>query len=231
MKSPQGLWKLYPSKLYGFEDCTACFWLENHHGVAPSIPFVLNSAMDSVLKNRYDLYRGKRELPPEIATLANEGLTLFEDVETLDKWRGHTSHLRVVNEKAGFELSGKIDDLLVESDGRIIPTDFKSSGYAPRDDKKKYYISQLHAYALMFREHGHVPSDRAILIHYFLKDAKNPSLSVEFSSHIDPVGIDLISFEKKLEAIVDLLNGPYPGDDLGCEKCIYYKGREYKKGV
>ena len=103
--------------------------------------------------------------------------------------------------------------------------DFKSSGYAPKDDKQKYYINQLNAYALMFREHGYNPSDRAFLLHYFVKDTKNPSLKVEFDSHIDPVKLDLKAFEKKLVGMVDLLNSLYPGDDLECEKCIYYKGR------
>ena len=37
------------------------------------------------------------------------------------------------------ELRGKIDDVLVEADGRLIPADYKSSGNAPREDKQKYY--------------------------------------------------------------------------------------------
>lgn len=225
MKTQEGLWKLSPSGLYGFEECKACFWIENHHEKAPSIPPVLNMAMDSIFKARYDMYREKNELPPEIQELSKEGVSLFRDVETLNKWRGHVSLLRVVNERVGYVLSGKLDEVLVEKDGRLIPTDFKSSGYAPKDDKQKYYVSQLNAYALMFREHGHKPSDRAILLHYFVKDTDNPSLNVEFTSHIDPVKIDLDEFEKKLAEMVSLLNGPYPGDDLECGACVYFDGR------
>ncbi|MBI2451043.1 MAG: PD-(D/E)XK nuclease family protein [Parcubacteria group bacterium] len=225
MKTKEGLWKLSPSGLYDFDDCKACFWIDNHHGKAPGIPFVLNMAMDSVLKSRYDIYRAKNELPPEIEKLGQEGVSLFKDIETLNKWRGHVSHLQIINEKAGYILSGKIDEVMVEKDGRLIPADFKSSGYAPKDDKKKYYISQLNAYALMFREHGHNISDRALLLHYFIKDAKNPSLDVEFISHIDPVKIDLEAFEKKMAKIVELLNSPYPGDDLECQSCVYYASR------
>mgnify|MGYP001585908407 FL=1 len=225
MKTAEGLWKLSPSGLYGFEACKACFWIENHHEKAPGIPPVLNMAMDSIFKARYDMHREKHELPPEIQALGKEGIRLFDDAETLNKWRGHASHLRVANEKDGYVLSGKLDEALVEKDGRLIPTDFKSSGYAPKEDKQKYYVSQLNAYALMFREHGYKPSDRAILLHYFVKDTKNPSLSVEFMNHIDPVKINLADFEKKLVEMVKLLNGPYPGDDLECGACIYFNER------
>jgi hypothetical protein len=182
-------------------------------------------AMDSIFKARYDLHREKNELPPEIQVLGKEGVSLFNDIETLNKWRGHASHLRIINEKAGYILSGKLDEVLVEKDGRLIPADFKSSGYAPKEDKQKYYVSQLNAYALMFREHGHKPSDRAILLHYFVKDSRNPSLNVEFINHIDPVKIDLDAFEKKLAEMVELLNGPYPGDDLECGSCVYFDER------
>lgn len=154
MKSKDGLWKLSPSGLYAYEECKACFWLDHHHRKAPSLPWLLNSAMDSVLKSRYDFYRKKGQLPPEIEVLGKEGIKLFPDETKLDNWRENVAGLKVVNEEIGYELCGKIDDILLEKDGRFIPTDFKSSGFAPRDDKKKYYIAQLTAYGFMFMKHG-----------------------------------------------------------------------------
>jgi PD-(D/E)XK nuclease superfamily len=224
-KNKNGLWKLSPSGLYGFEECKACFWIAQHYEKAPGIPPVLNIAMDSVLKSRYDAFREERELPPEIAALGAEGVTLYPDGETLNKWRGGTAPLKVVNEETGNELGGKLDEVLVEKDGRLIPTDFKSSGYTPKPEKQKYYLLQLTAYAYMFAEHGLAPSDRGILPHYFVKDAKNPSLSVEFTSHIDPVPIDLANFPKRLKAMVALLNSPYPSDNPACEICTYFAKR------
>ena len=225
MKTKDGLWKLSPSGLYGFEECKSCFWLDHHHGKAPSLPWLLNSAMDGVLKSRYDLYREKGELPPEIASLGKEGVKLFPMVEMLNKWRGSTAELKVVDEKVGYELGGKLDDVLLEEGGLFIPTDFKSSGFAPKEEKKKYYILQLTAYGFMFTKHGIKTSDRAILLHYFVKDTKNPSLDVHFDCYVDPFPIDLAAFPKKLEEIVALLNGAYPGDDLDCKDCVYHAGR------
>lgn len=225
MKTKDGLWKLSPSGLYGFDQCKACFWLENHLRRAPSIPHVLNMAMDSILKTRYDFYREKGKLPPEVEKLEKEGVRPFRDLETLNKWRGSTADLKIINKQSGYELGGKVDDVLVEKDGRFIPTDFKSSGYAPKADKQKYYVSQLNAYAMMFKEKGYEVSDRAILLHYFVKDSRNPSIAVEFENHIDPVKIDLKSFAEKLENIIELLNGPYPGINSSCETCVYHKER------
>lgn len=225
MKTKDGLWKISPSGLYGFDQCKACFWLENHLRKAPGIPPVLNMAMDSILKTRYDFYREKGELPPEIANLKKEGVKPFLDLETLNKWRGSTADLKIINKKLGYEIGGKIDEVLVEKDGRLIPADFKSSGYAPKADKQKYYVSQLNAYAMMFKERGYKVSDRAILLHYFVKDSRNPSIAVEFQNHIDPVKIDLKEFTGKIEKIIELLNGPYPGANSLCETCIYHKER------
>ncbi len=222
------MWKLSASGLYSFEACRACFWLEHHHGKPPSIPFVLNMAMDSVFKARFDSFRDKNEMPPEAAPLAKEGVRLFHDRSRLREWRGRGEALQVTNPRAGYSLVGKIDDVLCEADGRLIPLDFKVSGYAPKEEKQKYYVLQLHAYALMFRAQGFAPSERAYLLHYFIRDTKNPSLSVEFTASLDRVELDLGAFERKLEEMAAVLNGSYPGDGAECEACLYHAGRRAK---
>jgi len=229
MKTKEGLWKFSPSGLYTYEVCKACFWLENNHKKAPMLPLLLNSAMDSILKARYDKYRAKDAFPPEVDELTKQGIKPFDNIEQLEEWRKSLNALKVINEDIGYVLRGKIDDVLVESDGKLIPADYKSSGNAPADDKQKYYVNQLAAYGLMFREHGHKVSNRAFLLHYFVKDKNNPSIKVEFLSHVDEVKIDVNGIEKKFKEMVELLNGPYPGDDLECNKCVYYVGRDEKK--
>ena len=66
MKNTDGLWKLTPSGLYSYQDCPSCFWLNNHIGRAPSIPLRLNTAVDEKLKSRYDKYRERDQLHPEL---------------------------------------------------------------------------------------------------------------------------------------------------------------------
>ena len=182
--------------------------------------------MDSILKARYDKFRADGRFPPEAKELEHEGIRPFGDLDTLNTWRESLNALKVIDEDLGYVLRGKIDDVLVESDGRLIPSDYKSSGNAPAEDKQKYYRDQLNAYGFMFKKHGHNVSDRAYLLHYFVKDKNNPSTEVAFDSHVDLVKIDLDAFECKLKDMITLLNGAYPGYNPNCEKCTYYQGRE-----
>ena len=189
------------------------------------LPLLLNSAMDSILKNRYDQYRKKNTFPPEMKELEKLGIKPFRDLEQLNDWRENLKDLRVIDEAIGYQLQGKIDDVMVESNGRLIPADYKSSGNAPAEDKQKYYRDQLAAYGLMFSKHGHKVSNRAYLLHYFVKDKSDGAIEVRFDSHLDLVKIDVKVIEQKLADMVGLLNGPYPGENHTCDKCSYYAGR------
>lgn len=224
MKTEEGLWKLSPSGLYGYEECPRCFWIEQHVGSQPGIPFTLNNAMDSKLKERYDQFRKKGKIPPEVASL--KGIRLFEDLNTLDQWRRSPAALQYINEKEGYVLRGKLDEVFVNNKGELLPIDFKSSGDAPKEDKYKYYVSQLHAYALMFKNKGYKPAKVGYLVHYFTEDKKDPSLIMKFISHIDKVEIDLPAFEKKLKAIVALLERSLPKPSPACKNCGWYIKRD-----
>jgi len=225
MKTADGLWRLSPSSLYGFTECQSCFWIANHYMRVPMLPLLLNSAMDSILKARYDKYRASGEFPPEANELKKKGMQPFTDLEKLNDWRENINALKVVDEKVGYSLVGKIDDVLVDAKGQLVPTDYKSSGNAPADDKQKYYRDQLAAYGFMFKKHGHMVSKQAFLLHYFVADKNDPAIDVRFKSHVDPVGIDTEAIEKKIGAMVKLLNGKYPGHNPDCKNCAYHEGR------
>ncbi len=228
MKTSKGLWKLSPSGLYKYTECQSCFWVDNHYRKAPMLPLLLNSAMDSILKSRYDQFRADGAFPPEAAELAKEGIKPFADLAQLNEWRSKSSALKITNDDVGYELVGKIDDVLVENDGRLVPADYKSSGNAPAEDKQKYYRDQLAAYGFMFRHYGHKVSDRAYLLHYFVKDKNDPSLAVVFNAHVDKVDIGSIGIEQKLVDMVALLNSPYAGHNPECDTCSYHDGRNGK---
>jgi len=120
MKTNDGLWKLNPSSLYGYEACPACFWLEQHFGRKPMIPFRLNDAVDEKLKNRYDHFRKLGHLPTEISDKL-KGYKLFPDQEVLDGWRNWRKGLIYVNKKLGLVLSGALDEVLINPAGKLVP--------------------------------------------------------------------------------------------------------------
>jgi hypothetical protein len=226
MQTKEGLWKLSPSKLYSFVDCPSCFWAENHIGAHPfTLPLRLNDAMDSRLKARYDKFRAEGKLPPELAATV-KGVRLFPDLDQLEEWRNNKTALRYVDEKLGYQLEGKIDELFLGLKNEFIPADYKSSGDPPKEDKQKYYKLQLAAYAWMFLNKGHEVSDKAYLLHYFTKDRQDPSLAMELDFHSDEVAIDLNAFQKTMKAMIDLLNGPYPGSNPFCKRCEWLEKRK-----
>lgn len=225
MKTKEGLWRLSPSGLYTYSDCQSCFWADNHFKKPPMLPLLLNSAMDSILKSRYDQFREQGAFPPEAESLLEEKAQPFTDLQKLNLWRNSLTELRIVNEDVGYMLQGKIDDVMVEEDGRLIPADYKSSGNPPSEDKQKYYRDQLAAYGLMFKQGGFQVSDRAYLLHYFVKDKNDPSDCVQFDCCVDKVDISVDEIESKISLMVSLLNGTYPGPNPDCEKCEYYEGR------
>ena len=225
MQTEEGLWRLSPSGLYTFTECKSCFWLDNHHGRGPHFPLVLNTAMDTILKHRYDAYRANRTFPTEAQELLKEGIRPYTDLAQLDKWRGDYKALTVTDEEVGYILRGKIDDVLVERDDCLIPADYKASGGPPSDDKQKYYRDQLAAYGFMFKHHGHPVSDRAYLFHYYPVDKTDPGVSVTFAGKVDKVDIGAVEIEQKFKDIVALLNGSYPGDNPECEQCSFVLAR------
>jgi hypothetical protein len=232
MKTKDGLWRLSPSSLYTYTECKSCFWVDNHFKRAPMLPLLLNSAMDSILKSRYDLYRADSAFPPEAADLLKEGIKPFTDLSQLNIWRESIDSLSVVDSAVGYKLVGKIDDVFIEQGGQMVPADYKSSGNAPAVDKQKYYRDQLAAYGFMFASHGFKVSDRAYLLHYFVKDKNDPSIEVSFNFHLDKVAINVKTIEQKLKDMVVLLNSPYPGHNSDCQNCSYHDGRKlhtYKK--
>ena len=223
MKTKEGLWLLSPSGLYTYEECKACFWIEQRIGRPPSIPMRLNDAMDEKLKKRYDIYRKKGELPPEVSHLEN--VRLFSDLDLLNKWRNNKTELRYENKKDGYVLEGKLDEVFVTDKNEHILADYKSSGDEPKADKQKYYRLQLHAYALMLRGKGYEPADKAYLLHYFTKDRSDITMNMEFNFHIDEVALNLPAFEETLRDMVALLNREFPGADELCRKCVWLEKR------
>lgn len=226
MKTKDGLWRLSPSALYGFSECQACFWVDNHFKRPPMLPLLLNSAMDEILKNRYDCFRKNHTFPPEAKELEKDGVKVFNNLQLLNEWRENMNPLRITDKDIGYIFQGKIDDVLLEDSGELIPADYKSSGNPPKEDKQKYYRDQLAGYGLMFKKAGFNVSNRAYLLHYYPKDKTRPDIQIEFEGYVDRVDIGSIDIEKKLADIVELLDRPFPGYQSDCEKCQYYSGRE-----
>lgn len=226
MLTSSHLWSLSPSGLYNFIGCPSCFWVDQHVGRAPMLPLSLNNAMDAKLKSRYDSFRKKGILPPEISNL--KGVKLYPDVTQLNVWRENKSALRYTNEKDGYELAGKIDELFVNRKGELLVADYKSSGDEPGPMKLGYYTLQLHAYAFLFHQKGFKVANTAYLLNYYPKNRTNASTNVELACKVTKAPLDLPAFQKTLKKMVKFLNSEYPNANEECRTCAYHvKRRKY----
>ncbi len=183
------------------------------------LPLRLNDAMDAKFKSRYDSFRKKGQMPPELDRL--KGLRLYPNLQQLEIWRTKKSELQYTNPKDGFVLTGKIDELFVNKRGEFIVADYKSSGDEPKPEKLDYYRLQLHGYALMFQKKGHKVANKAYLLNYYPKIRTNPSMAVDLACKVIEAKLDIPEFEKTLRKMVRFLDSDYPNATEGCVTCVY----------
>ena len=96
--------------------------------------------MDRIIKDYFDTYRAKNELPPEMGNL--DGVKLYSDVDKLKIFRNNFKGIQYTDEKGNL-YRGAVDDLLQTSDGKIIVLDYKTRGFPLKEDTHKHYQNQL----------------------------------------------------------------------------------------
>jgi CRISPR/Cas system-associated exonuclease Cas4 (RecB family) len=212
--------RLSPSTLNLFLECPRCFWLqinENIHrprGIFPSLP----GGMDLVIKDYFDKYRERNELPPELQGKVNANL--LHDHELLNKWRNWRTGLEYTDESLGVTLFGALDDCLKEGE-KYLPLDYKTRGSAPKEgDSEKYYSNQLNCYALLLEENGYPVGDCGYLVYYYPEHVEEKG-TVIFNVKPVKLKINPDNARKTLTDAIKLLNGPIPPHHSECEYCLW----------
>lgn len=212
--------RLSPSTLNLFLECPRCFWLQINEGIHrprgifPSLP----GGMDLVIKDYFDKYREKNELPPELQGKINAHL--LHDHALLNKWRNWRTGLAYKDENLNVTLFGALDDCL-EDNGKYMPLDYKTRGSAPKDgDSEKYYGNQLDCYSLLLKENGYPVGDYGYLVYYFPEHVEENG-TVIFNVKPIQLKIDPERARKTLKDAMKLLSGPVPAHHSECEYCIW----------
>ncbi len=110
--------KFSPSSLQEFQRCARCFWLSRNRnikaprGIYPSIP----GRLDKLLKVRYDYWRLRDDLPPELRAQLTS-LLLYPTLEDIVRWREWNTALVATHDN--LQISGMIDDALTTEDGAL----------------------------------------------------------------------------------------------------------------
>ena len=215
--------KLSPSTLNLFLECSRCFWLDKiknikrPRGIFPSLP----SGMDRAIKTHFDTFRAKGALPPELNGAHFEGVKLYPDQAQLDKWREWRTGL-VCKEQDGSSLSGALDDLLVK-EGRYIPFDYKTKGSpTTEEDAVKYYRNQLDCYALLLESNSLPTIGHAFLLYYSPKTVGEQG-KVLFEIQAIKIETNVERAKQTFQKAIELLKGAKPSSSPNCEYCAWLR--------
>ncbi len=217
-KEEKEVFKLSPSGINLMEECPRCFWLEKHGvwkrpaGIFPSLP----SGMDRILKTHFDRFMARGIMPPELReNIHCFGCRLFGNAELLKQWR---NNLRGISweDRQGNIFHGAVDNILVRGK-KLIVLDYKTRGYALKDDTAEHYRNQLDIYNFLLRKNDYETEDFAFLLFYYPREVLETG-EVMFDTQLVKMKVDVENAERLFNKALKLLKGPCPKVSE-CEWC------------
>ena len=219
--------KLSRSKIDLFFECPRCFYLDRRHGVPrPSFPaFTLNSAVDNLLKNEFDMYRAKHEPHPLMAE-HNLDLVPFQH-SNLEEWRHNFTGVQFIHELTNFLVFGAVDDIWVSPQDELFVVDYKATSKEedPTIDGfwQQAYKRQMEIYQWLLRGNGFRVSDTGYFV--YVNGKKNQDTfdaKLEFDIHLIPyTGNGSWIEQTLLDAKACLMADAIPDVGENCEYCPY----------
>lgn len=202
------------------ERCPCCFWLQVNKGIRQPEGIVsrLANRFDGVIKNYFDKYRIQNLLPPMVdGKIPGKLQNPFVE-----------KYFARINDKFGF--FGKLDECLVDEEGKLSPVDFKTSSSDPRDKEiLSAYQAQIDDYIFLQIENGKQVTGVGYLIFFF------PDLGVDLHDgfpmvvHIQKLKGNPENTKRKIENAMQMLAKPIPKASVECVFCNYVNAREVEE--
>jgi len=209
-------YKFSPSSLSLLKDCPRCFWLRFNRkinrpdSIFPSLP----SGMDRILKEHFDFFMRKGELPPELSEL--KGYKLFDDEELLKVWRSNFKGIQWTDKKGNL-FRGAIDNILVKGK-KLVVLDYKTRGYPLKEDTHEHYQDQMDIYNFLLRKNGYETEDYTYLVFYHPHKVEENG-HVCFNTDIVKVKINIKNAETIFKKAIKVLEGEIPTPSEECGFC------------
>ncbi len=221
------------SKIDFFLECPQCFYLDRRLGITrPEMPgWSLNSAVDVLLKNEFDLLREKQQ-PHQLMVQYGIDAVPFSHPD-LAIWRDDQNKrigASTLHKETNLNICGIIDDVWVNTKtGQLHIVDYKSTStdYKISLDSqyKQGYKRQIEIYQWIFRRLGFNVSD--IGYFFFANGIKNrPGFNarLEFENSIISHKGDVSWIEPAIFEIKKCLDSPQiPESNPDCQHCKYRK--------
>jgi CRISPR/Cas system-associated exonuclease Cas4 (RecB family) len=232
-------YKLSRSRIENFIRCPRCFWLAQRLKIdqPSSPPFLINSAIDELLKTEFDTYREKGEKHPWQIEFKIDAKPFQH--ENLARWRHTFTGVQYLHEPTNLLIFGGVDDVWVNAAGELIVVDYKATAktaeitdLGPKGGWHDSYRRQMEVYQWLLRGEGHKVSDTGYFVYANgIASAKGFFNKVEFRTNIFPYkGSDkwIEPTLLKMKAVLESDKMPPVGNAaMGgpCEYCTYAKAR------
>ena len=219
--------KLSRSKLELFLQCARCFYLDRRCGIGqpPGPPFILNVAVDALMKREFDQHRARGE-PHELMTEYGIDAVPFQHPE-LDQWRTNFHGVQALHRPTNFLFFGAVDDIWQSPDGQLHVVDYKATSTQKEisldDPWKQAYKRQMEIYQWLLRSNGLPVSDLGYFVYVNgVSDHQHFGKKLEFTMQIIPYTGDASWVEEALaEAHSCLCRDSAPAGAKTCEWCAY----------
>ena len=223
-------YKLSRTRIENFCRCKKCFYLEEKLGISrpASFPFNLNNAVDELLKEEFDSFRGTDKNHPYIV---ENGLDAkpFDHPEVED-WRTRNKGIGFLDEDTNLYFYGLVDDVWINTKtDQLILVDYKATskkGEVSLDAPWQIsYKRQLEIYQWLFRKNGFDVQN----IGYFVycngvKENVMFNNELKFNVKLLPYKGDDSWIDKTVKEIYKVLNSDdIPEPNPNCEYCRYVK--------
>jgi len=196
--------RLSRSKIDLFLNCPRCFYYDRRFGVGqpPGFPFTLNSAVDKLLKNEFDIYRAKAEAHPLMVRAGIKAVPLKHP--DLNKWRDSIREgIKFHHTETNLLITGGVDDVWKTEKGEFIIVDYKATAKNREvnidADWQITYKRQMEIYQWLFRKNGFKVHPKSCFV-YCNGDGNKKR------------------FDNRLEFTIKLI--PYEGNDSWVEPVI-----------
>jgi len=164
--------RLSRSKIDMFLKCPRCFYLDRRMGLGrPGMPgFSLNSAVDALLKNEFDLLRKKGQKHELMKKYKIDAIPFAHP--DLPIWRDDIYHYKgasFIHKPTNLEICGIIDDVWINKKKELIIVDYKSTSTSKEisleDEYKQGYKKQMEVYQWIFKKMGFKVNDTGYFVY------------------------------------------------------------------
>jgi len=220
--------RLSRSKIDLYLNCPKCFYLEVKKGVKrpAGFPFTINSEIDRLLKNEFDIHRAGHTPHPLMTAYGVDAIP-FEHPK-MDEWRDSLRRgITYPFPDTDLIITGGVDDIWVNPKGQLIIVDYKATakvGEVNLDAEWQIgYKRQMEIYQWLFRQNGFEVAETGYFVYCNGRTTQESfDAKLEFDIKLIPYKGNPDWVEGTIREIWKCLNSDtIPDQNPECEYCNY----------